>query len=117
MALPFGGCVEAALELEGRRFFVVRRSGRDGTVVALGRVVATRAAAAALSSEDITRALARHARGDWGEVCDEDREANEVALREGARLLSVYDSSTKVRFWVITEADRSATTVLLPDDY
>ena len=92
-------------------------SDRSEAAVPLGRVVATRAAAATLSQEEMAEALARHARGDWGLVNDEDRESNDRALENGARLLSVYESASKVRFWVITEWDRSATTVLLPDDY
>lgn len=96
---------------------MVSESGRDKVVVALGRTVATRAAVAVLSLEDIALALSRHAQGDWGEVGSQDSQANDAALRDGARLLSSYDSATKVRFWVITEGDRSVTTVLLPDDY
>jgi hypothetical protein len=83
----------------------------------LGRVVATANAASTLEQEDINKALARHASGDWGEVGPEDREENELSLREGFRLLSVYRDRNGVKFWVITEADRSATTVLLPEDY
>jgi hypothetical protein len=61
--------------------------------------------------------LARHARGDWGELCPADMRANDRALREGDRLLSAYKTSTGERLWVITEADRSATTILLPSEY
>jgi len=82
-----------------------------------GRVVMTRNAQSTLPIPDVQAALVRHANGDWGEVCDEDRQANEDALRGGARLLSVYHDSRGTKFWIITEADRSATTVLLPEDY
>jgi hypothetical protein len=85
--------------------------------VPLGRTVATPAALAALSRADITTALRRHAAGDWGEVDAGDRAANDDALRDGERLLSVYRSANGDTFWVITAADRSVTTVLLPDDY
>jgi hypothetical protein len=61
--------------------------------------------------------LARHSRGDWGELCPADKWANDRALREGDRLLSAYKTSTGERLWVITEADRSATTILLPSEY
>jgi len=61
--------------------------------------------------------MARHAQGDWGELCPEDAQENELSLREGFRLLSAYISSTGVKFWIITEADRSATTFLLPGEY
>ena len=60
--------------------------------------------------------LARHATGDWGELCAFDRRQNEIALREGYRVLSSYDVSTG-RVWIITEADRSVTTILLPENY
>lgn len=83
----------------------------------LGQLVATRNAANCLSNADVSAALQRHADGDWGEVCAEDREENELSLVSGFRLLSVYESSTGIKFWIITEADRSATTVLLPEDY
>ena len=85
--------------------------------VPLGRTVATPAALAAVSPVDIADALRRHASGDWGEVDPDDRAANDDALRSGERLLSVYRSANGTTFWVLTEADRTATTVLLPDDY
>lgn len=85
----------------------------------LGRLVATPAAIEALeaSGEEAASYIARHASGDWGVVCDEDKQANDEALREGFRILSAYILQSGVRIWIITEADRSATTVLLPDDY
>lgn len=70
--------------------------------------------------------LQRHIRGDWGDVCAEDAKANEDALRSGSRLLSAYYISTpaadspatgSVKLWLITEADRSVTTILLPEEY
>lgn len=66
---------------------------------------------------DVIAGLSRHARGDWGDVCKEDAGENELSLQEGFRLLSVYKDRNGVCFWIITEADRSATTVLLPEDY
>jgi hypothetical protein len=60
--------------------------------------------------------LARHAAGDWGEVDAEDRRANDAAIAEGTRLLSAYRLDTGVKIWIITEADRSATTILLPEE-
>lgn len=83
----------------------------------LGRVVITRAALDILSDADVRGALDRHAAGDWGELDDHDRAENELSLRQGFRLLSSYTSASGTTFWVITEADRSATTVLLPSDY
>ena len=61
--------------------------------------------------------LARHFCGDWGDVCDEDRGVNESALANGQRLMSVYKSSDHETIWIITEWDRSVTTILLPDEY
>ena len=92
-------------------------SGSDERQVPLGRTVMTQTAAQAIERGDVLQALARHERGDWGDVCAEDGKANDLALVEGERLLSVYRSSSGVRFWVITEWDRSVTTVLLPADY
>ena len=85
--------------------------------VPLGRTVATPAALAAVSLLDIAAALRRHSSGDWGEVDLDDWAANDAALPSGERLLSVYRSANGITFWVLTEADRSATTVLLPGDY
>jgi hypothetical protein len=83
----------------------------------VGRLVITASAAAAIHADDALRALRRHAAGDWGTVGPEDWAANDQALREGTRLLSSYQSSDKTVFWIITEADRSVTTILLPSDY
>lgn len=84
---------------------------------ALGRIVVTSAALDVLRPEDMHAALQRHAGGDWGEVCQEDWAENELSLDQGFRLLSVYRDRNDRRFWIITEADRSATTILLPEDY
>ena len=89
----------------------------DRPTVPLGQIVATPAALGALTQLDIVAALRRHAAGDWGDVDAHDRAANDNALKVGERLLSVYRSAIGTTFWVITEADRSVTTVLLPDDY
>ena len=85
----------------------------------LGRTCATPAALQALAQagQDVAELLARHQAGDSGEVGPEDREQNQQAADDGGRLMSVYSLSTAVKVWVITEADRSVTTVLLPDDY
>ena len=85
----------------------------------LGQTVATPGALEALSQagQSPKEFLDRHARGDWGTVCGEDAEANDNALVDGERLLSAYVTSLGVRLWVITEADRSATTVLRPEEY
>jgi len=85
----------------------------------LGQTVATPGALEALGQAGQLpfHFLARHARGDWGELCPADKRANDRALREGDRLLSAYKTSIGERLWVITEADRSATTILLPSEY
>ena len=83
----------------------------------LGRIVATPAALAQLTSEEITLALLRHHSGDWGDLDSEDKTANDRALVNHTRILSAYRAANGTRFWIITEADRSATTLLLPEDY
>ena len=62
-------------------------------------------------------AVAQHSSGNWGDVCSEDKQANDEALKSGGRILSAFSSDDGVKFWVITEADRSATTLLLPSEY
>ena len=84
--------------------------------VPLGQIVITANAEATLNPDDVQKALGRHASGDWGEVCSEDAQLNDDALEYGDRLLSVYRSGD-TRFRIITEWDRSVTTVLLPEDY
>jgi len=85
----------------------------------LGFVVATPGALAALEAvgQLPTELLARHEAGDWGEVGAEDRAENELSVRDGFRVLSAYTLRTGVKLWIITEADRSATTILLPEEY
>lgn len=85
--------------------------------LALGQVVATPNALNTIPAADIHKALTRHRAGDWGECCPDDRQANNDALVHGGRLLSVYHTDDDTKFWIITEADRSSTTVLLPEDY
>lgn len=83
----------------------------------LGRVVITRNALSTLPPDDVAAAIQRHSRGDWGELDQHDLAENERSLKEGGRLLSIYQTETGVRFYVITESDRSVTTILLPEDY
>ena len=86
---------------------------------ALGQLVATPGALAKFeeAGQRPMEFLARHASVDWGQICAEDRRANDVAIAEGTRLLSAYQLDTGVKIWIITEADRSATTILLPEEY
>lgn len=83
----------------------------------LGRTVATPNALANIPNGEILNALSRHVRCDWGTLDPEDLQSNERALRFGGRLFSSYLTSQNVKFWIITECDRSVTTVLLPKDY
>lgn len=83
----------------------------------LGRLYVSRQAWDALPYVEIIDCIRRHSAGDWGLVCDDDWQANDQALKEGARLLSTYETDGGIPFWIITEADRSATTVLLPEEY
>jgi hypothetical protein len=82
-----------------------------------GRINITPGAQVAIRGIEIAVALLRHMYADWGFLTDEDRLANEFALEHQLRLLSVYEDSNGKRFWIITEADRSATTILLPEEY
>ncbi len=83
----------------------------------LGQTVITRTAESVLNPEDIFVSLRRHAAGDWGDVCPEDKAENELSLKEGFRLLSAYTDRNGIKFWIISEADRASTTILLPEDY
>lgn len=92
----------------------------SGLPLTLGTVVATPGALEALSHPDATPLpllLVRHTSGDWGDLDDEDKAANDEALLTGARVFSAYMLDTGVKVWIITEADRSSTTVLLPSEY
>ena len=82
-----------------------------------GRLMITRNAKNALPRREVDAAINRHLSGDWGDVCQSDWQRNEQALRDGDRLLSVYQTQAGEKFWIITESDRSTTTVLLPSDY
>jgi hypothetical protein len=82
----------------------------------LGRVVATPGALKAFAPEVIKAFLDRHESGDWGEVEAEDAAENELSVKNGYRVLSIYAQGSR-RCWVITEADRASTTVLLPEEY
>jgi hypothetical protein len=85
----------------------------------LGQTLATPGALEALeqAGQDPAELLVRHQGGDWGDLDAEDKQENELSLKQGFRLLSAYHLSTGVKVWVITESDRSATTILLPSEY
>jgi hypothetical protein len=83
----------------------------------LGNLVATASAMHTLTHEEMVSGLRRHQSGDWGDLQSNDQAENSSALLEGRRLMSLYTTASGKQFWIITEADRSATTVLLPEDY
>jgi hypothetical protein len=82
----------------------------------LGRILITANAEASLAAEDLSAALRRHGRGDWGELCAAAAKQNEHSLLDGGRLVSVYHGRNCVQFYIITESDRNSTTILLPED-
>jgi len=82
----------------------------------LGRTVITPGAQAALKENDIIEAMRRYIAGDWGDLCSTDRKTNDEALVFGNRILAAYKSG-QTKFWIITEWDRSITTILLPEEY
>lgn len=90
-----------------------------GAKFELGQVVITVGAQEAfdLTGQNPFPFLVRHAQGDWGELDEEDTQENEFSLVNGLRVLSAYTLSDTTRFWIITEADRSVTTILLPSEY
>jgi len=94
------------------------------TRFSLGQIVATPGALEALQRNNVAGVeyLRRYASGDWGIVCEEDKQSNEDALKTGARLMSAYFLPDETKLWIITEAadddgNRAATTLLLPDEY
>jgi hypothetical protein len=81
----------------------------------LGRIVYSGTVTLLLRTEELLTALERHSQGDWGDLLPEDAVANDLALVQGGRLFSAYGLD-RDRFWIITDADRSRTIVLLPED-
>ena len=93
------------------------------TKVPLGQLVMTRGVNDRVADDTefakfVTESLGRHAKGDWGDMCQEDKNENNLAVKAGnLRTFSAYEHPTLPKIWIITEADRSATTVLFPDEY
>ena len=90
----------------------------------LGRIVLTanlqgqlQAASPEGWEQELQSLIARHASGDWGDLGEEDKRENNLALGRGLRIFSAYETSSGIKIWIISEADRSVTTVLLPEDY
>jgi|SRR5258708_36878318 len=84
-----------------------------------GQIVATPGALALLkqANQSPLEFLSRHLRGDWGDLCQDDKTENELSLKNGFRLMSSYQVTDTERLWIITEADRTVTTLLLPAEY
>jgi hypothetical protein len=95
------------------------REMKQHPLFSLGQLVATPGALAALekAGQGPLYFLSRHVHGDWGDLCEEDRRENQVSLERGFRLLSSYRTLADVKLYVVTEADRSVTTILLPEEY
>lgn len=91
----------------------------ESAIFSLGRTVATPHVLQVLAQQGITplSLLIRYAAGDWGDVPPDDAQANHIALKSGSRLFSSYHIDPDARIWIITEADRSVTTLLLPSEY
>ena len=88
----------------------------------LGQVVMTRGVNDQVAESEafakfVMNSLTRHRRGDWGNLSKDDKKENELSLKEGFRLLSAYEAEGLSKIWIITEADRSVTTILFPDEY
>jgi hypothetical protein len=86
------------------------------TLFNLGQIVIAANAAVVLEPLDILYGILRHASGDWGTICPHDAALNDEAITAGDRIVSAYGTEER-SFWIITEADRSATTILMPEDY
>ncbi|MGV3615292.1 MAG: hypothetical protein ACO1SV_08155 [Fimbriimonas sp.] len=118
MAAPSGSAPQA----EATQAFAGAGPDRSRTMLVkstfpLGRIFITASAQATLAEQDVHDGLLRHAARDWGDVDAHDRRLNDHAVEHGERLLSAYLSKSGEKFWIISEWDRSATTVLLPADY
>ena len=83
----------------------------------IGQLVATPGAMAVLAPEEALTLLNRHVAGDWGDVPPEDASENEFSVEHGFRLVSSYEAASGATVWIITEADRSSTCILRPEDY
>ncbi len=108
---------QAALARRFGHFYLFLSHAMARQTFSIGQIVATPGVLKILSQQQIATALQRHARGDWGDVGPDDGHENDRALKEEGRLLSAYHADDGTKFWIITEWDRSATTILLPDEY
>ncbi len=110
-----------AISAEEIRLFALKHAIPPTTAekphFASGQIVATPGVLAQIPHEELVQSLQRHLSGDWGELDEHDWNANESAVRDGSRLVSSFVAARGEKFWIITEADRSSTTVLLPEEY
>jgi len=107
--------MESEQEIVGNEVVVVK-----GTEIELGKVVVTANLQEHLGDKAfrlIPNIIARYSAGDWGDVDPEDAKMNDAAVKSGCRIMSVYKLKDDLEIWAITEADRSSTTLLLPEDY
>ncbi len=109
---------------DGTKIWIITESDRSATTILfpVGTIYLTRGVNEKISKSErfemfAIRSLKRHMTGDWGDLGEEDKKENALSLEKGFRLLSSYKYRDGTRIWVITEADRSATTVLFPDEY
>ncbi len=96
-----------------------RDSKQGAGLFSMGQIVTTPGALEAMQKAGHTpdEFLRRHVSGDWGDICEEDQQENQYALEDGLRLLSAYKLSDGTKIWIITEWNRSVTTILLPEEY
>lgn len=83
----------------------------------MGTLVATPGVLESVNSTDSALAVRKHLTGDWGDMPEDDKKLNDAAVVDGGRIMSAYRDRNGTKFWIITEADRSATTILLPEEY
>lgn len=97
----------------------LERLNEAGVLFPLGSIYLTIGAREALqeANQEPFDFLSRHQTGDYGLICEEDKQENDLSVKEGFRILSTYKTNNDVKIWIITEADRSSTTILLPSEY
>lgn len=113
------GAPDARIPLAALNIDEKMKTENQKPLFSLGQIVATPGAIEALEANKTNgfEYLRRHVGGDWGDLDREDKEENELSLKEGFRILSAYKLPDGQKIWIITEADRSVTTLLLPDEY
>jgi hypothetical protein len=103
-------------QLEGNDMHTVNTPDINNAKFPLGEVTITETASGVLDSPAVSEGLRRHASGDWGDIPPEDAASSDLALTDGSRLMSAFGNGER-RFWIVTEAGRSSTIVLMPSDY